>query len=128
MKINLEDFLIRTLFFRMQKSDVNESMFLPSFMRQQSRVSCSNYWEYNIVWNILASVPSQSFLLSLASVYSATDGSKRFQQSQIQKDNYSKQIILYCEVLISKCTVTHQFKEGNVPQYLKLFLFKNYQS
>ncbi|CAH3036589.1 unnamed protein product [Porites evermanni] len=28
---------------RMQKSDGNENMFLPSFMRQQSRVSCSNY-------------------------------------------------------------------------------------
>ena len=50
MKINLE-----TLFFRRQKSDGGENMFLPSFMRKQSRVSCFNefyYREHNILCNI----------------------------------------------------------------------------
>lgn len=42
---------MQTFFCRMQKSDGGENMFLPSFMRQQSRVSCFYYWVYNIVWN-----------------------------------------------------------------------------
>ena len=78
---------------RMQKSDGGENMFLPSFMRQQSRVSCFYYWEYNIVWNTCFQSPSEISLLTLASFYNARDGSKR-SQSQIQMANYLKHTLL----------------------------------